>query len=153
LAGYRPIGLSSAGDSTIISQRATYADRRRAAAERLSRTADITQRLDAAVAVSPGGSPSGSPDDPVPIDPDGTLRACVRVLLPFAYRSCGFDVTVSLGPGHEWAARIHHGPDGVTVGLERGSGHDPASDQDVGLEGTVAVELAALLWSRAVCSR
>jgi hypothetical protein len=151
LAGYRPIELSSAAGSTInVGPRTTYADRRRAAAERLSKTADIAQQLDAAVKVTPEGVPSEAVGEPGPVDPDGTLRASIRALLPLAYRSSGFDVTVSLGPEHHWAARLRHDPDGVTAELVPGAGRSPDHHQVTTAQGEVAAELAAWLWSGAV---
>lgn len=145
LVGYRPLGLSTAGTSTIIAGRATsYADRRRAAAERLSRAAQISQRLDAVV-----GGPSTNVAAVVPIDPDGTLRAAIRALIPLAHRVDDFDVTISLGPSHHWAARIRRGPDGVAAELVPGAGRgDQAgfADADTAAsEAEIAAELAALL--------
>src|SRR5450755_2801528 len=99
LAGFRPMDLAPLGASMIPAGRASsYADRRRAAAERLSAAADVSTRLEAALdrPVEPERTAS-------PIDPDGVLRAAIRALLPLAYRIDGFEVTVSLGPGHEWA--------------------------------------------------
>ncbi|MDQ1289959.1 MAG: hypothetical protein QG622_3525 [Actinomycetota bacterium] len=153
MAGYRPIGLSTAAGSTIIPGRGTYADRRRAVAERLSRTADIAQRLDAAVNVPFEGPSPRTADDPHPVDPDGVLRASVRALLPLACRRPGFDVVISLGPDHRWAARIEHGADGVTAGLVRAADHPVDTDEDTGSASEVAAELAALLWSGTVSAR
>lgn len=118
MAGYRPIGLSSASSSTIIAGRATsYADRRRAAAARLSQTADLARRLEAAVT-----APEPDVVATAEIDPDGTLRACLRALMPLAHRTEGFDVTVSLGTAHRWAAHIHRDLDGVSAELVPGPG-------------------------------
>ena len=153
MAGYRPIGLSAAAGSTIIAGRATsYADRRRAAAERLSKTADITQRLDAAVTVPAATSAAADVASGTrPIDPDGTLRASIRALIPVAHRTEGFDVTVSLGPSHQWAARIRRGPDGVTADLVPGPARllgAPRPGVETGLsEAEIVAELAALLWN------
>jgi hypothetical protein len=141
------MGLSSAASSTIIAGRATsYADRRRAAAERLSKVADIARGLD---------------------DVDGTLRASVRALVPLASRTDGFDVTVSLGPDHRWAARIRRDGDGVTAELVAGAGATgapraagatgaaaevaPAGPQSS--EARIAAELATLLWNGEVRTR
>lgn len=151
MAGYRPIGLSSASSSTIIAGRATsYADRRRAAAERLSKTADITRRIEAVVSVPAQDAPDVVAD--APIDPDGTLRASIRALIPIAHRTEGFDVTVSLGPAHLWAARVRRDGDGVNAELVPGSGRRGgavfADD-----ERRVASELATLLWAGEVGPR
>jgi hypothetical protein len=149
LAGYRPIGLSSASSSTIIAGRATsYADRRRAAAERLSKTADITRRIEAVVSV-----PAPDVVSEAPIDPDGTLRASIRALLPVAHRSEGFDVTVSLGPDHWWAARIRKDGDGVSAEIVPGTGRGPGRIVFAEDESRVASELATLLWSGEVTCR
>lgn len=157
MAGYRPLGLSSAAPSTIIAGRATsYADRRRAAAERLSTMAQIAERLDAAVE-----GPSATSAASAPIDPEGTLRSSIRALIPLAYRSENFDVTVSLGPGHEWAARIRRGPDGVSVELVPGPGAEGrdavraegAEGQASASEAEIAAELASLLWTGEVTGR
>lgn len=160
MAGYRPIGLSSSAGSTIIAGRGTsYADRRRAAAERLSKTANITQRLEAAVAV-PATEAADVVIDAEPIDPDGTLRASIRALIPIAHRIEGFDVTVSLGPAHRWAVSIRRGPDGViadlvpgagagagAAGTGRGPGVPRTSVQTGPSEAEIVAELAALLWN------
>src|SRR5450755_150777 len=67
LAGYRPMDLAPLGVSTVqASRESTYADRRRAAAERLSVAAELKTRLDAAVDLPVEQSTS-------PIDPDGVL--------------------------------------------------------------------------------
>jgi hypothetical protein len=154
LAGYRPLGLSSTAPSTIIAGRATsYADRRRAAAERLSKTEQITQHLDAAVE-----EPAETSTTSVPVDPDGTLRASIRALIPLAYRMENFDVTVSLGPGHEWAARIRRGSDGVSAEFVPVSGAcgrtaAPPDGQASASEAEIAAELASLLWTGEVKGR
>src|SRR5664280_1348107 len=95
----------------------SYADRRRAAAERLSAAANLTTQLEAAL-----DAPEEQQRSAAPIDPDGVLRAAVRVLLPLAYRTAGFEVTVSLGPDHEWAARLSIGPSGPVAELVPGAG-------------------------------
>jgi hypothetical protein len=113
----------------------------------------IAERLDAAVE-----GPSVTSATCAPIDPEGTLRASIRALIPLAYRVENFDVTVSLGPGHEWAARIRRSPDGVSAELVPGPG---AGDRSaVRTEGSVsaseaeiAAELASLLWPGEVTGR
>ena len=121
MAGYRPIGLAALGASTIHTGRAsTYADRRRAAAERLSLAADLSVRLDAVV-----GSPAKAratkqataEQAGEAIDPDGVLRAAIRALLPLAHRTDRFDLAVSLGPDHRWAARLTGDDSGLQVDL------------------------------------
>lgn len=87
------------------------------------------------------------------VDPDGTLRASIRALLPLAYRSPGFDVTVSLGPEHHWAARVRHTPDGVTADLVPGAGRSSGRLEVTTSEAEVAAELASWLWSGAVNPR
>lgn len=177
MAGYRPLALSSAARSIVLGGRTSYADRRRAAAERLSTTAEITQRLDTVIEVTGAEAESAGPS--VPIDPDGTLRAAVRALLPLAYRTDDFDVAVSLGPGHRWAARIRRSGSGICTELIPGPGSAPtavvpssvvpssvvpspagpsssggAPPAGPGLsEAEIAAELAALLWSSQVGSR
>jgi hypothetical protein len=158
LAGYRPLGLSSVAPSTIIAGRATsYADRRRAAAERLSKTDQISQRLDAVVE-----GPTGVGGPTAPIDPDGTLRSAIRALLPLAYRVDDFDVTVSLGPDHRWAARIRRTSDGVSAELlavpagpggSVGAAAGPGTGQVTASEAEIAAELASLLWTGEVKAR
>jgi hypothetical protein len=150
LAGYRPIGLASSGPSTIHAGRAsTYADRRRAAAERLSLAEDLNSRIDAAV-----HAPAEIAPDGVPIDPSGVLRAAIRALVPLTHRTPDLDVLVSLGPDHRWAAHLRHGPDGVSVELVAGSGrpqsapHPPSAS-----EAQIAAELAAWLWTGEVNPR
>jgi hypothetical protein len=154
LAGYRPIGLSSASSSTIIAGRATsYADRRRAAAERLSRDADLTHRIEAAVAV-----PAPDVVTTAPIDPDGVLRSAVRALVPIAHRTEGFDVRVSLGPEHRWAVHVRREGDGVSAdlvpvalvaaaaGVEGGAGRSAS-------EAEIAADIASLVWAGGAVSR
>jgi hypothetical protein len=130
LAEYRPIGLVALGASTIHAGRAsTYADRRRAAAERLSLAADLSVRLEA-VAGAPAqartaqartAQASAGASSPEPagtaIDPDGVLQAAIRALLPLAHRSQRLDLAVSLGPDHRWAARLTRGDNGLQVDL------------------------------------
>ena len=157
MAGYRPLGLSSAAPSTIIAGRATsYADRRQAAAERLSRTAQISQRLDAVVEAPSGTAAPSAPDDPV--DPEGTLRSAIRALIPLAYRSKDFDVTVCLGPDHRWGVRVRRGPDGVSAELVPVPGGSagaagPEKGQSAASEAEIAAELATLLWTGEVKAR
>jgi hypothetical protein len=149
LAGYRPLGLSSPSSNTIIAGRATsYADRRRAAADRLSKTADLTRRIEAAVTVPAPDVATG-----VPIDPDGTLQASIRALIPLAYRTEGFDVTVSLGPDHRWAARVRRDEDGVSAELIPGDGRRAGKITFAADERRVASELASLLWAGEVGTR
>ncbi|HEX2808367.1 MAG TPA: hypothetical protein VHN80_19560 [Kineosporiaceae bacterium] len=158
MAGYRPMDLAPLGASTIQASRAsTYADRRRAAAERLSVAADLKTRLDAAMDLPVEQAQSTSP-----IDPNGVLRAAIRALLPLAYRTDGFDVTVSLGPDHEWAAQLSRGPQGLVAELVPGPKHPCATDlsrtpraagpsgPSTGVsasEAEIAGELADLVWS------
>ena len=146
---YRPIGLAPVGPSTIAAgQAGSYADRRRAAADRLLLAESISTRLDAAVRTD-----ATTPDGLAP-DPDGTLRACVRALVPLAHRDPGFEATVSLGPDHRWAARLTHGPGGPSVELVRGPGRPVASEHPVAEpEARIAAELAALLWTSTVRER
>lgn len=123
----------------------TYADRRRAVAERLARTAGVAEQLETTLSV---------PDDEVATssaDPDGVLRSAVRALLAVAYRTPGFDVTVALGPANQWAAHIVHGPEGVTAELidprppapERAA----APPRQGGSPESAIAELAAWLWT------
>jgi len=149
---YRPIGLAPAGTSTINAGRGSgYADRRRAAADRLLLAESLSTRLEAAVCTDPAAR------DGAPIDADGTLRACVRALVPLAHRTPSFEALVSLGPDHEWAARVAHGPNGPSVELVRGPGravvavavaHEPTAP-----ENQIASELAALLWTGVLTER
>ena len=160
--------LAPLGASTIHASRAsTYADRRRAAAERLSVAADLKTRLDAAVDLPAEHAPAASP-----IDPDGVLRAAIRALLPLAYRTDGFDVTVSLGPDHEWAAHLSKGARGLIAELVPGPRHASALDPSMAgpagaavsaasgppagasaSEAQIAGELAELVWSGEVGAR
>jgi hypothetical protein len=160
--------LASLSASTIHASRAsTYADRRRAAAERLSVAADLKTRLEAAVDIPAEHTRSTSP-----IDPDGVLRAVIRALLPLAYRTDGFDVTVSLGPDHQWAAQLSKGPGGLVAELVPGPRHGTAAAAAAAAAGTapagaasgsanalstseaeIAGELADLVWSGEVGAR
>jgi hypothetical protein len=146
---YRPIGLAPASTSAIHAGRAsTYADRRRAAADRLMLAESLSTRLDAAVTSDPKAG------DGLPIDPDGALRACVRALVPQAHRDPTFDAMVSLGPDHEWAARLSHGDDGLLLELVPGPGRPAAPDHaPTASQAHVAAELAALLWTGTVATR
>lgn len=144
---YRPLGLAPAAPSTIHAGRASsYADRRRAAADRLELAESLTTRLDAAV------HRPGSPDSPdSPVDPHGVLRACVRALVPLAQREEGFEAVVSLGPDHVWAARLGHGLDGLVVDLVPGPGRPRGAAPEAVGDGTrVAAELADWLWAGSV---
>ena len=149
---YRPIGLAPLATPTIAAGTgSSYADRRRAAAERLLLAESLSTRLEAAVCTDPAAR------DGAPIDADGTLRACVRALVPLAHRTPSFEALVSLGPDHEWAARVAHGPNGPSVELVRGPGravvavavaHEPTAP-----ENQIASELAALLWTGVLTER
>jgi hypothetical protein len=124
----------------------SYADRRRAAADRLLLAENLSTRLDAAVHPDPATA------DGAPIDPDGVLRASVRALVPLARRNPAVEVMVSVGPEHTWAARLSHGPDGPVVDLVRGPGRPPAADRLIaGSESRIAAELAT--WLRTGCAR
>jgi hypothetical protein len=156
--------LAPLGDSMVRASRAsTYADRRRAVAERLSIAADLKSRLDAAVDLPVEQSRSTSP-----IDPDGVLRAAIRALLPLAYRTDGFDVTVSLGPDHAWAAHLSKGPGGLVAELLPGGKLSPAGGPSTAVpigmpsgpadavsasEAQIAGELADLVWAGGVGAR
>jgi hypothetical protein len=119
----------------------SYADRRRAAADRLSRSQDLASRLSAAV------DPAFDQASDSPIDPDGVLRASVRALVPLAYRNPAFDVTVSLGPDQVWAVRVRHGQEGLVAELVPGQ-RSAGTPRDVsGSETRIAAELAAWLWN------
>lgn len=151
---YRPIGLVPVGTSNVHAGRAsTYADRRRAAADRLLLAETLTTRLDAAVC------PDLAATDGSPIDPDGALRACVRALVPLAHRctdpgEAGAELMVSVGPDHAWAARLRHGPDGLAVDLVPGPGRPAAPAHPPTLvEAGIATELATWLWAGAVSGR
>jgi hypothetical protein len=140
-----------------------YADRRRAAAERLSAAADLSVRLDAALDPPPEQERSTSP-----IDPQGVLRSAIRALLPLAYRTEGFEVTVSLGPDHAWAARLSMEPTGLMAQLVPGLGRQdrnalPGMTSMSGASGPhvvvgtseaeIAGQLADLVWSGEVGTR
>jgi hypothetical protein len=156
--------LAPLGASTVQASRAsTYADRRRAAAERLSVAAELKTRLDAAVDLPVEQSRSTSP-----IDPDGVLRAAIRALLPLAYRTDGFEVTVSLGPDHEWAAQLSKGPGGLVAELVPGRKLSPVGGPSTAVpigapsgpaaavsasEAQIAGELADLVWAGGVGAR
>jgi hypothetical protein len=143
---YRPIGLASSGVSTINAGRAsTYADRRRAAAERLRLAENLSTRLEAVVRPDPAAGDGAS------LDPDGVLRACVRALVPTVTRHAGLDVMVSIGPDHAWAARVRQGEDGVAVDLVHGPG---APLPSTGVSQTqVVADLATWLWTGEVTPR
>ena len=173
---YRPIGLAPVGTSNVHAGRAsTYADRRRAAADRLQLAETLTTRLDAAVPADLAAT------DGSPIDPDGVLRACIRALIPLAQRGTGTapgglapaapdparpaagrpdptrpaatgpELMVSIGPDHAWAARLSQGPDGLSVDLVPGPGRPGVPDRPpTPTEAGVATELATWLWSGAV---
>ena len=147
---YRPIGLAPAGTSTINAGRGSgYADRRRAAADRLLLAESLATRLEAAVRPDPAVGDAAS------IDPDGVLRACVRALVPLAHRDASFDALVSLGPDHAWAARLTHGADGaLAVELVRGAGRQAGPEHPpTPSESRIAAELASLLWAGGVAER
>ena len=163
MTGYRPLDLVPLGVPAGAGRRDTYADRRRAAAERMSVAADLDSRLAAAVDCPGDGAPSRSR-----IDPDGVLRAAIRALLPLAYKTEGFDVTVSLGPDHAWSARLIMTSSGLQAHLlpsspEGGRSSDsPGCPQPGGVasqpfdgssEAEIAGELAELVWSGGVGPR
>ena len=91
----------------------------------------------------------GIQEDP-DLDPDGVLRACVRTLVGLAYRTPGFDVSVSSGPDHTWALRLHHAGDGLRAQLLRaaaGTGEGPQVDLTPS-PALLETELATLLWAQ-----
>ena len=84
------------------------------------------------------------------LDPDGVLRACVRTLVGLAYRTPGFDVSVSSGPDHSWALRLHRAGGGLRAQLLRAVA---GTDEGPPVELTpspalLEAELATLLWSQ-----
>jgi hypothetical protein len=109
-------------------------------------TIDLTDRagVPAPDEAAPGTEP---PSDG--LDPDGVLRACVRTLVGLAYRTPGFDVSVSSGPDHSWALRLHHSGDGLRAQLLRavaGTGEGPQVELTPS-PAELEAELATLLWS------
>jgi hypothetical protein len=150
LAGYGPNGQPTSGSSTIHAGRpSTYADRRRAAAERLLLAEALDDRIAAAVHTPPDAGQVQPP-----IDPDGVLRAGIRALAALAHRVPDLDVMVSIGPDHRWAAHLRSGPDGLAVDLVPGPGRPENSSHLVAAsEAQIAAELAAWLWTGEVTTR
>jgi len=106
-------------------------------------TIDLTDRAVITTAEAATG------DDADGLDPDGVLRACVRTLVGLAYRTPGFDVSVSSGADATWSLRLHHAGDGLRAQLLRAAAGASEGPQ-VELTPSPALleaELATLLWS------
>jgi len=118
-------------------------------------TIDLTDRAVVAAGARSLGPAEGSRGEAGPaeeaagLDPDGVLRACVRTLVGLAYRTPGFDVSVSSGADATWSLRLHHAGDGLRAQLLRAAAGATQGPQ-VELTPSPALleaELATLLWA------
>ena len=129
----------------------TVWQRREAAAARLQSppaTAPQTQ-ADQGLAEEALRGDIGSQIDEV--DPTGGLRESVLSVVSVAASRPGFDVALSAGPGHEWAARVLSTATGVQVSLQRVEGAGPsrlaptAQSLTAGVTGSPST---AIFWGR-----
>lgn len=85
------------------------------------------------------------------IDPTGALRESVLSVVLVAAARPGFDVALSAGPGHDWAARVLSTATGVQVSLQQVEGTGPsrlaptAQSLTAGVTGSPST---AIFWGR-----
>lgn len=85
------------------------------------------------------------------IDPTGGLRESVLSVVLVAAARPGFDVALTVGPDHEWAARVLSTATGVQVSVQRVEGAGPsrlaptAQSLTAGVTGSPST---AIFWGR-----
>ena len=85
------------------------------------------------------------------VDPTGGLRESVLSVVLVAASRPGFDVALSVGPGHDWAARVLSTASGIQVSLQQVEGTGPsrlaptAQSLTVGVTGSPPT---AIFWGR-----
>ena len=147
MADYQPLGPAQWRSSVAGPGRRarSYADRREAAADRLSMADELLSGLEAQVEqVTATG---------IAVDPDGVLVGAVSALIPLALRTDGYDVVVSLGPDHAWGARLRRTGDRLHAELLTGAEPAPPPSAPSNAEAGVAAALADLVRSGEVGRR